>query len=105
VSARRLRPVFFESERLARFGQLVAEAGRERDLDWLSLYPLVPLGPRARRSVVDVDVPAAIVQRGRDGGVFGVLGRRAFRRGRSRSSLLALGHPSGAWLEWLSDTG
>jgi hypothetical protein len=97
--------VFFEPERLARFGRLIAEAGRERDLDWLSLDPLVPLGPHAQRSVVDVEVPATILQRGRDGGVFGVLGHRGFRDGHSRASLLALGHPSGAWLEWLSDTG
>jgi hypothetical protein len=95
--------VFFTPEQLARFGQLVAEAGRERDLDWLSLDPLVPLGPHAERAVVDVDVPGAILQRGHDGGVFGVLGRRSFRDGRSRSSLLALGHPGGAWLEWLSE--
>jgi hypothetical protein len=61
----------------------------------------VPLGPSARRSVVDVAVPEAILQRGRDGGVFGVLGRRAFRDGRTQASLLALGHPGGAWLEWL----
>jgi hypothetical protein len=94
--------VFFEPERLARFGRLVAEAGRERDLDWLSLDPLVPLGPHAQRSVVDVKVPDAILARGRDGGVFGVLGRRAFRDGHSRASLLALGHPGGAWLEWLA---
>jgi hypothetical protein len=98
--------VFFEPERLALFGQLVAEAGRERDLDWLSLDPLVPLGPSARRSVMDdVKVPAAILQRGRDGGVFGVLSRRAFRGGREQSWLLALGHPGGAWLEWLGDAG
>ncbi len=95
--------VFLEPEQLARFAALVAEAGRERDLDWLSLDPLVPLGPTARRAVVDVEVPEAILQRGRDGGVFGVLGRRAIRDGLSRSSLLALGHPGGAWLEWLSD--
>ena len=96
--------VFFTPEQLARFGQLVAESGRDRDLDWLSLDPLVPLGPHARRAVVDVDVPNPILQRGRNGGVFGVLGRRSFRDGRSRDSLLALGHPGGAWLEWLSDT-
>jgi alkanesulfonate monooxygenase SsuD/methylene tetrahydromethanopterin reductase-like flavin-dependent oxidoreductase (luciferase family) len=97
--------VFFEPERLARFRRLVAEAGRDRDLDWLSLDPLVPLGPSARRTVVDVDAPAAILQRGRDGGVFGILSRRAFRDGRDRAWLLALGHPGGAWLEWLSDDG
>jgi hypothetical protein len=95
--------VFFAPEQLARFGELVAQAGRDRDLDWLSLDPLVPLGPRAERSVVDVEVPGAILQRGHTGGVFGVLGRRSFRDGRSRSSLLALGHPSGAWLEWLAE--
>jgi hypothetical protein len=97
--------VFFEPEQLARFGRLVTEAGRERDLDWLSLDPLVPLGRRARRSVLEVDVPAAVLQRGRDGGVFGVLSHQAVRDGRSQASLLALGHPSGAWLEWLSDAG
>jgi hypothetical protein len=95
--------VFFAPEQLARFGQLVAQAGRDRDLDWLSLDPLVPLGPHAQRAVVDVEVPGAILRRGHDGGVFGVLGRRSFRDGRSRSSLLALGHPGGAWLEWLGD--
>lgn len=77
----------------------------QRDLDWLSLDPLVPLGPRARRSVLEVDVPAAVLQRGREGGVFGVLSHQAVRDGRSQASLLALGHPSGAWLEWLSDAG
>jgi hypothetical protein len=93
--------VFFSPEQLDRFQRLLAEAGRERDLDWISLDPLVPLGPHARRTVVGVEVPEAILQRGRDGGVFGVLGRRTFRAGRPRASLLALGHPSGAWLEWL----
>ena len=93
--------VFFTPERLVRFASIVAEAGRQRDLDWLSLDPLVPLGPHARRSVVDVEVPEAILERGRDGGVFGVLGHRAFRDGRTEGSLLALGHPGGAWLQWL----
>jgi hypothetical protein len=97
--------VFFEPEQLERFGRLLAEAGRDRDLDWISLDPLVPLGPSARRAVVDVHVPATILQRGRDGGVFGVLSRRAFRDGRDRASLLALGHPGGAWLEWLAPDG
>ena len=97
--------VFFEPGQLARFRRLLADAGRDRDLDWLSLDPLVPLGPHAQRAVVCVEVPAAILQRGRAGGVFGVLGRRAFREGKSRGSLLALGHPGGAWLEWLGGDG
>jgi len=97
--------VFFAPEQLARFGALVAEAGRERDLDWISLDPLVPLGPGARRAVIDVAVPPEILQRGRDGGVFGVLSRQSFRDGRGAASLLGLGHPSGAWLEWLAANG
>lgn len=96
--------VFFGPEQLRRFFQILLEVGHERDLDWLSLDPLVPLGPHPQRSVVDVDVPSAILQRGREGGVFGVLGRRAFRDGHARGSLLALGHPGGAWLEWIYDT-
>jgi hypothetical protein len=98
--------VFFEPEQLAVFEALVAEAGRDRDLDWLSLDPLVPLGSSPKRAVMnDVQVPASILQRARDGGVFGVLSHRAFREGRSHSSLLALGHPGGAWLEWLGGRG
>jgi hypothetical protein len=95
--------VFFTPDRLERFRQLLAQAGRDRDLDWISLDPLVPLGPHPQRTVVGVEVPPAILQRGHDGGVFGVLGHRAFRAGRARASLLALGHPGGAWLEWLGD--
>jgi hypothetical protein len=93
--------VFFTPDELVRFGELVAQAGRERDLEWLSLDPLVPLGPGARRSVIGIDVPPAIVERSRTGGVFGVLGRLSVRDGRAERSLLALGHPGGAWLEWL----
>jgi hypothetical protein len=93
--------VFLTSAELARFGELVAQAGRERDLDWLSLDPLVPLGPDAHRSVIGMDVPAAIVERSRTGGVFGVLGRLSVRNGTAQRSLLAVGHPGGAWLEWL----
>jgi hypothetical protein len=93
--------VFFTPDELRRFGQLVADVGRERDVEWLSLDPLVPLGPGARRSVIGIDVPPAIAARGRTGGVFGVLGRLSIRDGRAERSLLALGHPGGAWLEWL----
>jgi hypothetical protein len=93
--------VFFTPAQLARFTELVAQIGRERDLDWLSLDPLVPLGPDARRSVIGIDAPSTIVERGRAGGVFGALARLSMRGGRTERSLLALGHPGGAWLEWL----
>ena len=52
--------------------------------------------------MIGIDVPPAIAERGRSGGVFGVLGRVSVRDGRSERSLLALGHPGGAWLEWLA---
>ena len=94
--------VFFTPDELVRFGELVTQAGRERDLEWLSLDPLVPLGPGARRSVIGIDVRPAIVERNRTGGVFGVLGRLSARDGQAERSLLALGHPGGAWLEWLA---
>jgi hypothetical protein len=86
---------------LARFAALIAGAGRVRDLDWLSLDPFVPLGPHARRTVIGIDVPAAIVERSRYGGAFGVLGHLALREGRARPALVALWHPGGAWLEWI----
>jgi len=96
---------FFEPAQLARFTRLVAELGRERGLDWVSLDPLVPLGPHVRAGVIGVDAPRSILERSRAGGVFRLLSRLAYRDGRSERSLLALGHPSGAWLEWLDASG
>jgi hypothetical protein len=93
--------VFFTPAQRTRFQRLVAQLGRTRDLDWISLDPLVPLGPGARRTVIGIDVPPAIAERSRRGGVFGALARLSVRGGRARRSLLALGHPGGAWLEWL----
>ena len=95
--------LFLPPARRARIAALIAAAGRTRDLDWLALNPLVPLGPHSQHGVVGIDVPAAIVERSRTAGAFGVLGRLAWRSGRARASLLALGHPGGAWLEWLGD--
>jgi hypothetical protein len=92
--------VFFSPAQLARFIERVALIGERRDLDWLSLDPMVPLGPGAHRSVLGIDVPPAIVKRSR-AGVFGVLARLSMRGGRAERSLLGLGHPSGAWLEWV----
>jgi hypothetical protein len=36
-----------------------AKIGRERDLDWVSVDPLVPLGPDAQGTVQHLDVPRA----------------------------------------------
>ena len=93
--------VFFAPEQLLRFRELVARAGAERDLDWVSLDPLVPMGAAARRSVVGVPVPPELIERNRRQGVFGVLGRIAYRQGERAEGLLAVAHPGAAWLEWL----
>jgi hypothetical protein len=93
--------VFFEPEELVHFRALVDEAGAERDLDWISLDPLTPLGPSATHSVLGIPVPERLVQRNHREGVFGVLTRLAYRRGRRHDALLAVAHPGAAWLEWL----
>lgn len=92
--------VFLGPDDLRRFDDLVARAGRERDLDWISVDPLVPLGPDARGTVQGLDVPAAWVRENRDGGVFGVIGRVAVRDGVRTAAVLGRAHPGAAWLEW-----
>lgn len=92
--------VFLPPADLRRFDQILGELGRERDLEWISLDPLVPLGPEARESVQGLDVPAGWVQDVRRGGVFGVIGRVSIRRGRRTGSVLGRAHPGGSRLEW-----
>jgi hypothetical protein len=92
--------VFLTQADLRRFDQLLAELGRERDLEWISVDPLVPLGPQARESVQGLDVPTEWVQDVRRGGVFGVIGRVSIRRGLRTGSVLGRAHPGGSWLEW-----
>ncbi|MEN3266203.1 DUF2332 family protein [Pseudonocardia sp.] len=92
--------VFLPPADLQRFDDLLTELGRERDLEWISVDPLVPLGPDARASVQGLDVPAAWVRDTRDGGVFGVIGRVRVRAGRRTGTLLGRAHPGAAWLEW-----
>jgi hypothetical protein len=94
--------VFFTAEQRARFRDQVARLGRSRDLDWISLDPLVPMGDDPRESVLGAQLPPGLLARARDEGVFGVLGRLALRRGRATAHVLALGHPGAAWLEWLA---
>ncbi len=94
--------VFFTSDELDRFRALVDELGAARDLDWISIDPLVPMGAEADRSVLGLPVPSELVQRGRREGVFGVVGRVSYRGGRKSGALLGLAHPGAAWLEWLS---
>jgi hypothetical protein len=86
---------------LRRFRDFVDAVGARRDVDWISLDPLIPLGPAATDSVIGVPVPPALIARNRDQGVFGVLGRVSYRDGRRSAGLLGIAHPGAAWLEWL----
>jgi len=94
--------VFLPPERRARLTGILAEAGRARPVTWLSLDPLVPLGPAGRDSVQGIALPAAIVEDYQRRGVFAVLGVRVFDGGTDRWELLARAHPSGLWVEWLA---
>ncbi len=92
--------VFLPPSELARFVALVDEIGRERDLDWISIDPLVPLGPHATATVQGLPVPQEWLTDNREGGVFGVIGRVSIRAGRKTGTLLGRAHPGSVWLEW-----
>jgi hypothetical protein len=92
--------VFLPPPELARFVALVHEIGRGRDVEWISVDPLVPLGPHATGTVQGLPVPRGWLDDNRDGGVFGVVGRLGIRDGRPSGTLLGRAHPGSAWLEW-----
>ena len=94
--------VFFTDEQLTRFRDVLDRAGAERDLDWISIDPLVPLGGAADHTVLGPPAPPALIERGRREGVFGVVGRTSYRGGERTTTLLGIAHPSAAWLEWLA---
>jgi hypothetical protein len=93
--------VFLPPQRRARLARIMAEAGRGRRVTWLSLDPLVPLGPSGRSSVQGLALPAQLVRDYQRHGVFAVLGARTFDHGTESGRLLARAHPSGQWIEWL----
>ena len=93
--------VFFEPGELAALRALVDRAGAQRDLDWISIDPLVPMGTSASDCVTGADVPRAIIERNREEGVFGVISRVSYRNGERTRTVLGLAHPGAAWLEWL----
>lgn len=95
--------VFLAPNELVRFRELVDRLGSCRDLDWISVDPLVPLGGAADHSVLGLPVAPELVERNRQEGVFGVLGRLRYRNGRRSGRLLGLAHPGAAWLEWIDD--
>jgi hypothetical protein len=90
--------VFLPPADLARFDDLLVALGR--DVDWVSVDPLVPLGPQARQTVQGLPVPQMWVDENRDGGVFGVIGHVRVRDGVRTGSVLGRAHPGAAWLEW-----
>jgi hypothetical protein len=93
--------VFLPERRRAELADILAETGRRRPVTWLSLDPLIPLGPAGRSSVQGLPLPPALVSDYQHGGVFAVLGARTFDEAGDRSRLLARAHPSGQWIEWL----
>jgi hypothetical protein len=94
--------VFLPEQRRAQLAGILAQAGRVRPVTWLSLDPLVPLGPSGRDSVQGLPLPSALIREYQHGGVFAVLGARTFDRTGDRGRLLARAHPSGGWVEWLA---
>jgi hypothetical protein len=94
--------VFFEPEESLAFRALVDQFGAERDLDWVSIDPLVPLGAAADRDVLGIPVPPELVARNQRDGLFGVIGRLRYRGGKRSGELLGVAHPGAAWLEWLA---
>ena len=94
--------VFLPEDRRARLASILAQAGRDRPVTWLSLDPLVPLGPSGRDSVQGLPLPPALIRDYQHGGVFAVLGARTFGGADDRGRLLARAHPSGGWIQWLS---
>jgi hypothetical protein len=94
--------VFLPEERRAQLASVLAQAGRVRPVTWLSLDPLVPLGPSGRDSVQGLPLPPALIRDYQHDGVFAVLGARTFDRTGDRGRLLARAHPSGSWIEWLA---
>ena len=93
--------VFLSPGQRAQLAAILAAAGRTRPVTWLSLDPLVPLGPGGCDSVQGLPLPDGLVADYQQRGVFAVLGARTFRGTADRGRLLARAHPSGQWIEWL----
>jgi hypothetical protein len=93
--------VFLPAEQREELTAVLAAAGRARPVTWLSLDPLIPLGPHGRDSVQGLPLPDALVSQYQRHGVFAVLGARTFDGDIDTARLLARAHPSGQWVEWL----
>jgi hypothetical protein len=95
--------VFLAPAQRARLVAVLSNASRTRPVTWLSLDPLVPLGPSGRDSVQGLVVPDSLIADYQKHGVFAVLGARTFDQAAEAGRLLACAHPSGQWVEWLDE--
>jgi hypothetical protein len=94
--------VFLPPAQRAKLIAVLSNASRSRSVTWISLDPLVPLGPSGRDSVQGLALPDSLIADYQRDGVFAVLGARAFDRATEGGRLLGRSHPSGQWIEWLS---
>jgi hypothetical protein len=97
--------VFLPVHRRRLLADVLAQAASTVPITWLSLDPLVPLGPSGRDSVQGLHPTDALIDEYHERGVFALLGVRTFHGDADSARLLARGHPSGAWAEWFSDDG
>ena len=97
--------VFFDDAQRERLRSVIATAGAERDLDWISIDPLVPLGATATDTVLGRRAPETLIRRNHDDGVFGAITRLSYRDGQPRETLVGIAHPGAAWHEWLPAVG
>jgi hypothetical protein len=93
--------VFFTDEQRDRFRRVIDAAGADRDLDWISIDPLVPLGATASDTVLGDRAPETLVERNHRDGVFGAISRLSYRGGQRQKQILGVAHPGAAWHEWL----
>jgi hypothetical protein len=93
--------VFLPPAQRAKLIEILSSASRSRPVTWISLDPLVPLGPSGRDSAQGLALPDSLVADYQQRGVFAVLGVRTFDRAGEGGRLLGRSHPSGQWIEWL----
>jgi hypothetical protein len=96
--------VFFDQAQLSAVRAAITALGEQRDVAWVSLDPLIPLGTQARDTVQGGAAPPHLVEQNHRGGVFAALSLSTVVQGRTTTELLATAHPSGTQMEWL-DSG